>query len=256
MPAGNIIYDKPSGSGIGFDTLSSLTTTEISGELRWAPNEQFYQGKNYRIPIFNKYPIFRVRFLAGIKGLLGGEYNYQNVTLSAFKRFYLSQFGFADIVVEGGQTFGKVPYPLLSIHRANQTYSYQFYSFNMMNFMEFVSDRYVSVNTEYFLNGLIFNKIPLLKKLKLREVASFKFLYGGMRNENNPASNPNTLRFPTDDLGNPTTFTLNNKPYMEASVGIGNIFKILRLDVVKRLSYLEHPNVPEWGIRGRVRFEF
>ncbi|MGN6291917.1 MAG: DUF5686 family protein [Chitinophagaceae bacterium] len=256
MPAGNIIYDKPSGSGIGFDTLSSLTTTEISGELRWAPNEQFYQGKNYRIPIFNKYPIFRVRFLAGIKGLLGGEYNYQNITLSAFKRFYLSQFGFADIVVEGGQTFGKVPYPLLSIHRANQTYSYQFYSFNMMNFMEFVSDRYVSVNTEYFLNGLIFNKIPLLKKLKLREVASFKFLYGGMSNENNPAYNPNTLRFPTDDQGNPTTFTLNRKPYMEASVGIGNIFKILRLDVVKRLSYLEHPDVPEWGIRGRVRFEF
>jgi len=256
MPAGNIIYDKPSGSGVGYDTLTSLTTTELSGELRWAPNEQFYQGKNYRIPIFNKYPIFRVRFLAGIKGLLGGEYNYQNITLSAFKRFYLSQFGFADIVVEGGQTFGKVPYPLLSIHRANQTYSYQFYSFNMMNFMEFVSDRYVSLNTEYFLNGLIFNKIPLLKKLKLREVASFKFLYGGMRDENNPAFNQHTLRFPTDDQGNPTTFTLNRKPYMEASVGIGNIFKILRLDVVKRLSYLEHPNVPEWGIRGRIRFEF
>jgi hypothetical protein len=255
VPAGNIIYDKPKAGG-GFDTVQSLTTSELSAELRWAPNEQFYQGKNYRIPIFNKYPIFRARFIAGVKGMLGGEYNYQNITASAFKRFYLSQFGFADVVVEGGYTFGKVPYPLLSIHRANQSYSYQFYSFNMMNFMEFVSDRYVSVNTEYYFNGFIFNKIPLLKKLKLREVASFKFLYGGMRNENDPKTNLNTLRFPTDGLGNPTTFTLDGKPYMEASVGIGNIFKLLRLDVVRRLSYMEHPDVPKWGIRGRVRFEF
>lgn len=256
MPAGDIIYDKLNPWGSGLDTINSLTTSELSAELRWAPNEQFYQGKNYRIPIFNKYPIFRARFIAGVKGLAGGEYNYQTINLSAFKRFYLSQFGFADVVVEGGYTFGRVPYPLLSIHRANQTYSYQFYSFNMMNFMEFVSDRYTSVNMEYYFNGFIFNKIPLLKKLKLREVASFKFLYGGMRDENNPAKNPNTLRFPTDDLGNPTTFTLDAKPYMEASVGIGNIFKLLRLDVVKRLSYLEHPDVPKWGIRGRVRFEF
>lgn len=256
MPAGNIVYDKPTGTGIGFDTIQSLTTSELSAELRWAPNEQFYQGKNYRIPIFNKYPIFRARFIAGIKDFLGGEYNYQTVNLSAFKRFYLSQFGFADIVVEGGYTFGKVPYPLLSIHRANQSYSYQFYSFNMMNFMEFVSDRYASINTEYYFNGFIFNKIPLLKKLKLREVASFKLLYGGMRDENNPAKNPKTVRFPTDDLGNPTTFTLDGKPYMEASLGIGNIFKLLRLDVVRRLSYLDHPDVPKWGIRGRVRFEF
>jgi hypothetical protein len=256
IAAGNIIYDKPNATGTGFDTIPGLTTSEVSAEIRWAPNEQFYQGKNYRIPIFNKYPIFRARFIAGVKGMLGGEYSYQNITTSAFKRFYLSQFGFADVVVEGGYTFGKVPYPLLSIHRANQSYSYQFYSFNMMNFMEFVSDRYVSVNTEYYFNGFIFNKIPLLKKLKLREVASFKFLYGGMRSENDPRTNPNTLRFPTDDLGNPTTFTLDGKPYMEASAGIGNIFKLLRLDVVRRLSYMEHPDVPKWGIRGRVRFEF
>jgi len=256
MPAGNIVYDKPTGTGIGFDTIQHLITSELSAELRWAPNEQFYQGKNYRIPIFNKYPIFRARFIAGVKDLFGGEYNYQTVNLSAFKRFYLSQFGYADIVVEGGYTFGKVPYPLLSIHRANQSYSYQFYSFNMMNFMEFVSDRYTSINTEYYFNGFIFNKIPLLKKLKLREVASFKLLYGGMRDENNPAKNPKTVRFPTDGLGNPTTFTLDGKPYMEASVGIGNIFKLLRLDLVKRLSYLEHPDVPTWGIRGRIRFEF
>ncbi|RYY22963.1 MAG: carboxypeptidase-like regulatory domain-containing protein [Chitinophagaceae bacterium] len=255
-PAGDIIYEKPNGTPGGYDVIPDITTSELSGEIRWAPNEQFYQGKNYRIPIYNKYPIFRLRFIAGIKDLFKGEYNYQNVTVSAFKRFYLSQFGFADFSWEGGYTFGKVPYPLLNIHRANQTYAYQFNSFNMMNFMEFVSDRYTSVNMEYFLNGLIFNKIPLIKKLKLREVASFKFLYGGMRDENNPAVNPNTVRFPTDDQGIPTTFTLNGKPYMEASVGVGNIFKLLRIDVVKRLSYLEHPNVPEWGIRGRVRFDF
>ncbi len=96
-----------------------------------------------------------------------GDYDYQQLTLNMFKRFYLSQFGYADVVTEGGYTFGQLPYPLLTIHRANQTYAYQLNSFNMMNFMEFVSDHYVSVSTDYYFNGFIFNKLPLIRKLKL-----------------------------------------------------------------------------------------
>ncbi|WP_276483962.1 DUF5686 and carboxypeptidase-like regulatory domain-containing protein [Paraflavitalea pollutisoli] len=252
--AGSIVYEKPGLSGPSI--VPDITTSELSAELRWAPHEQFYQGKTYRIPIANKYPIFRLRYIQGIKGLAKGEYNYQQVTLNVFKRFYLSQFGYADVVAEGGNTFGQVPYPLLTIHRANQTYAYQLNSFNMMNFMEFVSDHYVSVSTDYYFNGFIFNKLPLIRKLKLREVAGFKILYGGVRRENNPAFNKETLIFPTDADGNPTTFSLAQKPYMEANVGIGNIFKVLRVDLVKRLSYLENPDVPNWGIRARVKFEF
>lgn len=252
--AGNIVYQKLNGSDVM--TVPDITTTELSAELRWAPNEQFYQGKAYRIPIYNKYPIFRLRYIQGIKGLINGDYDYQQLTLNVFKRFYLSQFGYADVVTEGGYTFGQLPYPLLTIHRANQTYAYQLNSFNMMNFMEFVSDHYVSVSTDYYFNGFIFNKLPLIKKLKLREVAGFKLLYGGVRRENDPAYNKGTFLFPTNEEGTTTTFSLAKKPYMEANVGIGNIFKVLRVDLVKRLTYLDNPDAPDWGIRARVKFDF
>lgn len=252
--AGSIVYQKPDANGIS--TVPNITTTELSAEVRWAPREQFYQGKTYRIPVFNKYPIFRLRYISGIKGFAKGDYNYQQLTANIFKRFYFSQFGYADVVTEGGYIFGQLPYPLLTIHRANQTYAYQLNSFNMMNFMEFVSDHYVSVSTDYYFNGFIFNKLPLIKKLKLREVAGFKMVYGGVRRENNPAYNKETFTFPTDEKGRTTTFSLAGKPYMEANVGIGNIFKLLRVDLVKRLTYLENPDAPEWGIRARARLDF
>lgn len=252
--AGSIVYEKADNNGNL--VVPGITTTELSAELRWAPHEQFYQGKVYRVPIFNQYPIFKLRYIAGIKGLANGEYNYQSINLNIYKRFYLSQFGYADIVAEGGYIFGQVPYPLLNIHRANQTYSYQLNSYNLMNFLEFVSDHYASVNMDYYFNGFIFNKIPLLKKLKWREVASGKILYGGIRDENNPDKNPSVFKFPTNETSQTTTFSLNQKPYVEISAGIANIFKLVRIDVVKRLTYLDNPGVAKWGIRSRLKFDF
>lgn len=252
-PAGDITYQKV----VDDSYVKNVTTSEISAELRWAPNEQFYQGKNFRIPIINKYPVFNLRFITGIKGVLKGEYNYQNLSLSMDKRFYLSQLGYTDVSVEGGYIFGKVPFPLLTIHRANQTYAYQIYSYNLMNFMEFVSDKYAATNLDFYFNGFFFNKIPLIKKLKLREVASFKILYGGVRDENDPAKTQDLLKFPTDaSIGKQTTFALNKTPYIEMSVGIANIFKVIRVDLVKRLTYLQHPDISTWGIRTKVRFDF
>ncbi|HSU50558.1 MAG TPA: DUF5686 family protein [Segetibacter sp.] len=254
-PAGSIVYEKENGDHS--NTVPNITTSELSAEIRWAPHEQFYQGKVYRIPIINKYPIFKLRYIAGIKGLANGEYNYQNINLNIGKRFYLSQFGYTDVAVEGGYIFGKVPFPLLTIHRANQTYSYQLNSYNMMNFMEFVSDHYAAVNVDHYFNGFLFNKVPLLKKLKLREVITGKILYGGVRSENDPASVTSTLKFPADrTTGLPTTYALGSAPYAEVSAGIANIFKLVRVDVVKRLTYLNNPEVAKWGIRTRVKFDF
>lgn len=85
---------------------------------------------------------------------------------------------------------------------------------------------------------------------------SFKLLYGGLRNENNPNKNPDAMQFVRNDDGKPITYALNNEPYMEGSVGVGNIFKVLRVDAVKRFSYLDNPNVSSWGIRARVKFDF
>lgn len=252
-PAGKeFVYTKLN-NGSEFN-VPDITTGEASLELRWAPHEQFYQGKLYRIPIINKYPIIRLRYIAGIKGLFGGEYNYQSINLNFYKRFYASQLGYTDISLEGGYLFGKVPFPLLSIHRANQTYTYQLNSYNLMNFLEFVSDRYASANIDHYFNGFIFNKIPLIKKLKWREVITGKFLMGGIRDENNPDRTPDQVKFPVTN-GQTSTFSLSG-PYVEVSAGVTNIFKLLRVDVVKRLSYLDHPNVPPWGIRGRIKFDF
>jgi hypothetical protein len=125
-----------------------------------------------------------------------------------------------------------------------------------MNFLEFVSDHYVSLSLDHSFNGFFFNKIPLLRRLKWREAVAAKAVWGGIRAENDPARHPSLLRLPTDAVGQPTTFTLEPGPYVEGSVGIANLFKLLRIDLVRRFTYLEHPNVPRWGLRGRFRLDF
>jgi hypothetical protein len=256
-PAGSLQFQNllPNGN---LNNVNLLHTTELSAQLRWAPHEKFYQGKLYRTPIPDKYPIFTLNYVQGVKGLLGGDYNYQNVIGNISKRFYLSQLGFTDVSTEGGYLFGKVPFPLLDIHHANQTYAFQLQSYNLMNFQEFVSDHYASVFIDHNFNGFIFNRVPLLKRLKLREIIDVKALWGGVRSENNPANDPSLLRFPgTTGLGSSTpTYALSSKPYVEGSVGVGNIFKLLRVDLVKRFTYLENPGAPEWGVRAFVKFDF
>ncbi len=255
-PAGILSYQYDTFNDNIID-VNQLNTTELNVQLRYAPNEQFYQGKLYRTPIFNKYPIFTLNYNMGIKDFLDGEYNYHNLNGNIFKRVYLSQFGYADVTAEGGYIFGKnIPFPLLSIHRANQTYAYQLNSYNLMNFMEFVSDQYAAINVQYYMNGFLFNKVPLIKKLKLREVFTIKSLWGNLRDENNPAMTNNVFRFPTNETGTPISYTLNSGPYVEGSVGIANIFKLLRVDLVKRFTYLDNPEVAEWGIRARFKLDF
>lgn len=243
-------------------SLPHVDVSEISTRLRWAPNEEFLQGRNYRTNLFNRYPIFTFNYQFGIQDLIGSDYNYHRMTLNIFKKFNFSFLGIAHAYVEGGKIFGEVPFNLMFLPRANQTYSYQTFSYNMMNFLEFVSDEYVSVNILYFMNGYILNKLPLIKKLKLREVFTFKMLYGRVTDKNNPNLDPSLVQFPTDALGNPTTFILSEKPYMEGSVGIANIFKVLSIDLVQRFNYLENPDLPELfgvkglGIRFRMGLEF
>ena len=186
---------------------------------------------------------------------MNSQYNYQNINFRVEKRAYLSQLGYSDVVIEGGYIFGKLPYPLMTIHRANQTYAYQLNSYNLMNFQEFVSDRFLGVTIDHHFNGLFFNRVPLLKKLKLREVVSVKMLYGGVRDENNPSKDPSLIKYPTFE-GVSTTFSLEKKPYIEGSVGIANIFKLIRVDLVKRFNYLDNPYVASLGVRARFKFDF
>src|SRR5690606_34924156 len=256
QPAGILAYQMLDDYGNNTG-LNELNTTELTVGLRYAANEEFYQGKLYRTPIYNKYPIFYLNYVAGLKDVLGGEYSYHNFTLGADKRFYFSQLGYADVNVEGNYILGDhLPFPFLNIHRANQTYAYQLRSYNLMNFLEFVSDHSVSANVQYYMNGFLLNKIPLIKKLKWREVFSVKAIYGGLRDENNPAYTNNVFQFQKNEDDEPITYGFGNKPYVEASVGLTNIFKFIRVDYVKRLNYLDQPDVPKHGIRVRVKFDF
>jgi hypothetical protein len=252
-PAGSIAYVKSDINGA--DSLPSLKTTEASLEFRWAPHEQFYIGKLYRVPIFNKYPILDFSYVAGIKGLFGGQYNYHNFDFNIFKRVYESQLGYTDVTGDFGYLVGKVPFALAYIHHANQTYAYQLQSYNMMNFLEFVSDHYATAYVDHYFNGFFFNKVPLLKRLKWREVIEAKVLFGGLRDENNPAKNPDAVKFPSTN-GQMETFSLTRTPYIEGGFAIANIFKVVRLDFIKRFTYLDHPDIAKYGIRFRAHFDF
>jgi hypothetical protein len=250
---GNLHFNRVDSTSLPTD-IPYINISEFYLNLRYAPNEKFYQGKLYRDPLPGKYPVIQLKIAGGSKSFYN-DYNYLRLQLSISRRFYLSILGYTDVSFEAGKIFGQVPYPLLFIPRANQTYSYQKNSYNLMNFLEFVSDQYVSLNVDHNFNGLIFNKIPLVKKLKLREVVSLKVLYGGITRTNNPDYQASLFKLPTDANGIPLTYTLEKQPYIEASVGISNIFKIFRVDLIKRFSYINLPNVSTLGLRIQFRFD-
>ncbi len=263
QPIGTFRFDYYDPQTQELASLPEVTTSELGLQIRFAPNEQYLQGRTYRVPIYNRYPVFTLKLAAGFKDWLGGDYAYQKASLNIFKRFYFSFFGTMRFETEVGQIWGKgVPYFLLHLPRANQSFAYRTGAFNLMNYQEFAADKYAFLSIEHFFNGFFFNKIPLLRKAKLREVVTFKGVYGRLSNANNPNKNPELLQFLKDNQGNSITYTLDSQPYMEASVGVANILKFVRFDVVRRLTYLDNPDVPYMfgvkgmGLRMKVAVEF
>ena len=257
--------DEPTG-GLAYITnddqktlIPEIQTMEASLAFRYAPGETFINTKQRRIPVSFDAPVFTLSHTAGFKGVLGGEYNYNLTEIGLYKRFWFSSWGKIDMFVKGGAQWNKVPFPLLIMPAANLSYILQRETFNLINNMEFLNDRYASLDVSWDLNGKIFNRIPLLKKLKWREAIGFKMLYGHLTDKNNPMKHPGDSElflFPTRD-GRSTSFVMDSKtPYMECSVGIHNIFKILHIDYVRRLNYLDHPDANKWGVRFMVMMTF
>ncbi|MDR3286621.1 MAG: DUF5686 and carboxypeptidase regulatory-like domain-containing protein, partial [Prevotellaceae bacterium] len=254
-PAGTLAFENYNNNGI-LQQIRKLKTSEINLSIRFAPNEQFYQNKHFRASMTKKEPVITLWHTIGFKNFLGSDYNYQNTNFSIRKRFWISSFGYIDTDLRAGKVWGTASYPLLFIHNANQTYAYHDYSYNMMNFFEFVSDKYASVNLSYHLQGFLFNRIPFLKKLKWREVVTFKALWGGLSDKNLPDKNTSLFKFPTNENGDITMFKLGKKPYMEGSAGIDNIFKVLRVDLIWRMSYRQNPDVDKLGVRFKFHVNF
>lgn len=260
-PYGSLIFEAQRNGEL--TSIPDVTTSEFSFAGEFSPNTAFVQGREVRTPIKSEHPRFQFSYQGGFK-VLGGDYNYHNVSIQMKKQVPLSILGVADLHVQVGGVFGSnIPFVLLYVPRANQAYSFQPTSFNTMNFLEFVTDKYFRVSWQHFLDGYAFNRIPLIKKLKLKEVVGFKIIHGGLNDANDPRVNPELIQFNTNENGEYLTTTFDGKkPYMEYSVGVYNIFRFLRFDFVKRINYLDRPNVEELfgvkglGLRGRLKVEF
>lgn len=242
-----------------YELVDNFKTTDFSVEISFTPVE-YHQIGLTRYTLTNQHPHISLSF-SGASKKIWSDYSYNRVELCYDQRFSLAPIGYLDVFAKGGKVFQKVPYPLLFMPATNLSYFVSSESFYLMSNMEFINDQYCSLELKHCLDGWLLSRIPLINKLKLREFWSFRMLYGGVSDENNPRVN-------TDDE---TLFILpeNSRilsdkkiPYMEASIGLYNILKIFQVEVVRRITYLDfdenypdaHPN--KWGIRFGTKITF
>ena len=237
-------------------THGKIRTTEASLQLRYAPGETYVNTKQRRLRVNFDPPVFTLSHTVGVKGVLGGDYDYNFTEASVYKRFWLNSWGKVDVTVRGGVQWNKVPFPLLIMPAANLSYIVEDGTFSLINNMEFLNDRYASLDLSWDLNGKLFNRIPLLKKLKWREWLGIKCLWGTLTDKNNPtlarnAGDPLLMQFPEG------SYIMDPKrPYIELVAGIHNIFKLIHVQFIHRLNYNNLPTATKNGVRIMVRVTF
>ncbi len=237
-PKGVQRYDYVNGAN---DTMSlnNIIASEVKARIRFAYNEKYIEYTFARTSTGTHAPILTLLYTYGMKGVLRSDYEYHKVALNVNDRIRIMPLiGYTDYIIEAGKVFGTVPYPLLELHGGNETVIYDPYAFNMMNYYEFGSDQYLTVQVFHHFDGFFLNHIPLMRKLKWREVVTGKGIIGNISQKNQ-----NVLIFPG------TLTSLNNKPYYEASAGIENIFKVFRIDAVWRLSYTDKAYKAAYALR-------
>ena len=264
--AGRLFFNKQS-SGTTFrfpdgivagDQLHNgrMRTTELTLQFQLAPGRTYINTKQRRLPINLDAPVFTLGHTMGLKGVLGGEYSYNLSEAGIYKRFWMNSWGKIDTYVKAGAQWNRVPYPLLIMPAANLSYIIEDESFNLINNMEFLNDRYASLDVSWDLNGKIFNRIPLLKKLKWREYIGVKCLWGKLTDKNNPllaenAGSDALMQFPEGCY-----VMVPKRPYVEFAAGIHNIFKIIHVEYVHRCNYTGLPTSKRNGIRFMFRMTF
>lgn len=245
LPEGALVYIAPSPERPAPVLVPQLRTTELSLYTRFAYKERFVSGEFDRISLGTDYPVLELQLTKSLPGVLEGQYDYAKIYGAVSDEISFGYFGYTEARVEAGKILGSAPYPLLEIHKGNETFFYDDYAFNTMNFFEFVSDQFVSLSGTHHFGGLFLNRIPLLKKLKFREVVSAKAVYGTYNQKNSELLLLNGIN----------TFRAN-RPFLEAAVGVENILKFLRIDALWRLSYLDNPNIVKFGIRAKIQLKF
>lgn len=233
-------------------TLNHYQQAGFEVTLRYAPGEKFYQTRSNRIPISMDAPIITITHDYMPKGFMGSRFEINKTELGVQKRFWFSAFGYTDVIVKGGKIWSKVPYPDLYFPNANLSYTIQRESFALMDAMEFANDQYLTWDLTYWANGVLLNRIPLIKKLKLREVLSLRGFWGSISKKNIPGGDDELFLFPS----HARCLVMDKKPYMEIGVGLDNIFSCLRLDYVWRLTYRDTPGVDKRGLRVALHLTF
>jgi hypothetical protein len=226
----------------------NIYTSEVRLDTRVSFRERFVTGEFYRYTLSSYYPILLLTYAYGIPGFLGSDYEYHRLTLNVQQWFNFYSIGWSRYAIEGSKIWGRLPYPLLKIHDGNQTFLFDEYSANMMNYYEFVSDQYLTFYYTHHFDGLLFNHIPGVRKLKWREVAQVRCVYGTLSKSNESYSLfPDHMR------------SFDGRPYWEAGVGIENIFRIVRVDAIWRLNHLnDYPdaNTKRFGVFVSLFFQF
>ncbi|GAB3901373.1 DUF5686 family protein [Larkinella knui] len=227
-------------------TATFYRTTELTLETRFAPGSLMVQSENDRFIVEGtNNPVITFRYQLGLKNLLDGDFSYHRFSLNLQHSFRVGVLGRTRYQVNAGYSPSTIPYPLLYIPLGNETFFRVENSYNLMNFFEFVTDRYVGVMAEHNFEGLFFNRIPAIRRLKWRFLATGAVLMGGV-SEANSALIPATNALGQAVLG---FQSLSRAPYVEVGYGIDNIFKVFRVDAIHRLTYRDNPNISTFGIK-------
>jgi hypothetical protein len=233
--------------------INTYNTTEVYFESRYARDQIFLQNDMERLALESRrWPTITLRYTHGFKNGWGGDYIYDKLRLNIYKRVKMGALGNGYLNLTGENVFSDLPYPLLAVHLGNQSRVYTPVSFNLMNFGEFVSDHYASVQYRQNFEGLFLNSLPLIQKLKWRILATTNVMVGGMRDSNKAQISPVTSDGkPTDYIGH----LIPSDPYVEVGYGVENIFKFLRIDFVHRLTYLDLPHSRNFGVFASVQIQ-
>lgn len=227
----------------------SFQSAEIILETRLARDELFLQYDNERVSMgAQKWPIITLRYTRGLKGVGGSDFEYDKFRFSILKKLPMGPLGTGKATITGEYISGTLPYPLLSFHIGNETPFYTDVIYSLMNFGEFFSDRFVSLQYRQYFEGFLLNRVPLMRKLKWRLTGLANIIYGDLSDENLAMSEP--LPFPVDN----NNLTID-RPYIELGYGVENIFKFLRVDFVHRLSYLENDRARKFGVLFTAQFK-
>ncbi len=219
-----------------------VSAAEISLDTRFSWQEKVIDDKFLRIYMATDYPIIHFA-VGGGKVFYSGQESYYGRIFSTIEQYHMFGQTALNYAIEGGIYFGKLPYTMLDIPRGNETFGYYSYDFNMLNFMEYIHDKYLHTYLEYHLNGFIFNRLPLLKRIGLREVFSAKTMIGSLSDKHQQI-----VEFPVN-------ITKMDNPYIELGAGVENIFRLFRVEAVWRVSPKSVQGAPSFGLRAKFEIK-